>query len=125
MSTHPLARLETMLLIAVGGFAGSNLRYFVELTVSPSLGATLFVNAVGSFALGVLLYEGLRAGEFSEQATLVFGTGFLSSFTTYSTFVLDAWTTPDVALAYIAASYVLGFGAVFAAGITVDAFGGV
>lgn len=110
---HPLARIETGLLIAIGGFAGSNMRYFVELIVPSSLIATMTVNVIGSFALGVLLYESMYTGIFTEQATIVFGTGFLSSFTTYSGFALDAFTTsPTIALGYIGSSYILGFTAV-------------
>ena len=107
---NPYARLETILLIAVGGFAGANLRYFVDLAVPDALVATLLVNVLGSFALGVVLYESLRVGVGSEQARLVLGTGVLSSFTTFSTFVLDAVTAaPTVAAAYVLGSYVLGF----------------
>jgi fluoride exporter len=107
---HPLTRIETVLMIGIGGFAGSNLRYFVELTVPSTLGATLAVNAIGSFTLGVLLYEGIYSGRFSDQAGTVFGTGFLSSFTTYSMFAFDLFTSaPPLALAYLGASYLLGF----------------
>jgi CrcB protein len=111
-----LVRAETVLLIAVGGFAGANLRYVVELLVPSSLAATFAANVVGSFALGVIVYEADVVGAFSEQARFVFGTGFLSSFTTYSTFVVDALTaTPAVGLAYVLASYAVGFVAVLAA----------
>jgi len=79
---HPLTRIETVLMIGIGGFAGSTLRYFVELTVPSTLGATLAVNAIGSFALGVLRSEAISSTRFSDQAGTVFGTGFLSSFTT-------------------------------------------
>lgn len=107
---HPLAKLETALLIAIGGFAGSNMRYFVGLIVPSSLITTMAVNVIGSFALGVLLYEAMYTGVFTEQATIVFGTGFLSSFTTYSGFALDVFTTsPAIALGYVGLSYVLGF----------------
>jgi CrcB protein len=40
-------------------------------------------------------------------------TGFIASFTTYSTFIIGALTTsPMLAVGYVATSYVLGFGAV-------------
>lgn len=118
--THPLVRLETLLLIAVGGFAGSNLRYFVELTVPSTLAATFLVNVLGSFALAVILYEASTVGVLSNEAKFVFGTGFLSSFTTFSTFVLDAVTAdPAVGLAYVAASYLCGFAAVLLGRLTV------
>lgn len=118
--THPLARLETLLLIAVGGFAGSNLRYFAILVIPSSLLAVLVVNVLGSFALGVILYDATRKEILSKQASVVFGTGFLASFTTYSEFALGAFTaSPGTALAYVGTSYVLGFVAVLAARATV------
>lgn len=111
---HPLAVLETILLIALGGFAGANLRYFAGLVVPSSMVATLLVNVIGSFALSVLLYESVYSGIFTEQANIVFGTGFLSSFTTYSGFALDAFTaSSSIAIEYIGVSYVLGFLAIY------------
>lgn len=108
-----LVRLETLLLIAVGGFAGSNLRYFVELTVPSTLGATFTVNVLGSFALAVILYEASTIGALSDRSKFVFGTGFLSSFTTFSTFVFDVISAdPLLGLGYVLASYVSGFAAV-------------
>jgi len=114
--TSALVRLETILLVAVGGAGGATLRYGVEQLVPASLLATFAVNVAGSFALGVIVYEGRLVGSFSKRARFVFGTGFLSSFTTYSTFVVDALTAaPPLGLAYLLASYAAGFAAVLAA----------
>jgi len=110
-----LEQLEPILLIAVGGFAGANLRHFVDLLVG-GLSGTFLVNVAGSFALGVLVYDSLREPMITDNSRLVFGTGFLSSFTTYSTFILDIiLVDPTVALGYVAASYLTGFVAVLAA----------
>ncbi|GAA0677401.1 CrcB family protein [Natronoarchaeum mannanilyticum] len=120
--TNAPGRGETILLIAVGGFAGAAARYGVELAISSSLLSTLAVNVVGSFALGAIVYENRLVGSFSKRARFVFGTGFLSSFTTYSTFVVDALTAaPPLGLAYLFASYATGFGAVLAARASVRA----
>ena len=114
-SRQLLSRLEPILLIAVGGFAGANLRYFVDL-LAGGLSGTFVVNVVGSFALGVLVYDSLGEPMITDNSRLVFGTGFLSSFTTYSTFILDSiLVEPAVALGYVAASYLTGFGAVLVA----------
>jgi len=111
-SRQLLSRLEPILLIAVGGFAGANLRYFVDL-LAGGLSGTLVVNVAGSFALAVLVYDSLDTPTIADNSRLVFGTGFLSSFTTYSTFVLDTiLVEPVVALGYVGGSYLLGFGAV-------------
>lgn len=112
-----LAQLEPILLIAVGGFGGANLRHFVDLLVSGSLPATFLVNVAGSFALGVLVYDSMAQPAIADDSRLVFGTGFLSSFSTYSTFVVDALgAEPAVAAGYVLASYLVGFLAVLAAG---------
>ncbi len=108
--THPLAHLEPVLIIGIGGFAGSNLRYFVELLVPVTLVSTATVNVLGCLALGFFLYEDIYAGTISEPSRTVLATGFISSFTTYSTFVVDAVTAdPAVGLAYVGGSYALGF----------------
>jgi CrcB protein len=108
-----LTQLEPILLIAVGGFAGANLRQFVDLLVPGTLPGTLAVNVLGSFALGVLVYDSLDQQAIADNSRLVFGTGFLSSFTTYSTFMLDALLAePLTALGYVGVSYLCGFLAV-------------
>lgn len=112
--THPLEHLETVLVVGIGGFAGSNLRYFAELVVPSSLVATLMVNVLGCLALGFFLYEELYEGSLSQSGRAILATGFISSFTTYSTFVIDAIrTAPMMALGYVVGSYALGFAAVF------------
>jgi len=109
---HPLLKLETAALIAIGGFAGSNLRYFVDL-LQPGMGGTLVVNTLGSFVLGFLLYEAVHAGLLAGRTRLVAATGFLSSFTTYSTFALETAQAPPALLgANVLGSYALGFAGV-------------
>jgi CrcB protein len=109
---HPLVRLEVLVLVGIGGFAGSNLRYFVD-RLEPGLAGTLAVNVLGSLALGFLLYEAVHAGMLSGRARLLVGSGLLSSFTTYSTFVVETvQSAPLVALGYVTASYGLGFAGV-------------
>ena len=109
--TH-LRTAEVVFLIAVGGFAGANLRHVLSLFV-PGLGGTFAANVLGCFALGFLVYEAELVGVVARETSYVAGTGFLSSFTTYSTFALDTvQSTPLVGLGYVAASYAVGFAAV-------------
>jgi len=109
---HPLVRVESLVLIAIGGFAGSNLRYFAAF-VFPGLGGTLLVNVLGSFALGFVLYETIYSGVLATETRAVVSTGFLSSFTTYSTFALQSAQAPPIVLiGNILANYALGFAAV-------------
>ena len=93
-------------LVALGGFAGAVLRHGVDVAVGDATGlGTLVVNALGSFALGVLVTRTV-----GPRTRLLAGTGVISSFTTYSTFVTDAVALGTVAgTAYVAASYGLGF----------------
>ena len=108
-----LAHLESMLIVGIGGFAGANLRYFVELIVPTTLGATATVNVLGCVALGFFFYEKLFVDSISQSGRTVLATGFIASFTTYSTFVLDAITaTPLLGVAYVFGSYILGFAGV-------------
>ncbi|MFB6223638.1 MAG: CrcB family protein [Haloarcula sp.] len=121
--THPLATVETVILVGIGGFAGSNLRYFVGLFL-PGLQGTLLANALGSFALGFLLYEALQIGVLASETKLAASTGFISSFTTYSTFAVETVVTPEWAIANIVGSYALGFAGVLAGRGAIRLFGG-
>jgi CrcB protein len=111
---HPLVTMEVLALVAIGGFAGSNLRHLAARAL-PGIEGTLLVNVLGSFALGFLLYETIHSDLLAERSHLLLGSGFLSSFTTYSTFVVETvQSAPVVAVGYVAASYGLGFAAVLA-----------
>ena len=124
-----LTRMERtpygFLLVALGGFLGAVARHAVDVGVGRALAAassggasavfggaptgvgTLVANVAGSFALGLLL---TRAS--SDRIRLFVGTGALSSFTTYSTFVADAVALGTPAGAwYVAVSYATGFAA--------------
>lgn len=99
-------------LVAAGGFVGAVSRYAVDVGLAAVYGdvtgmATLLVNIVGSFALGVLVSRTA-----TPQARLFAGTGLIASFTTYSTFVTDAITLgATVGTLYVALSYGFGFAA--------------
>ncbi|WP_254522103.1 fluoride efflux transporter FluC [Natrinema caseinilyticum] len=110
---HPLVRLETLALVAVGGFAGSNLRLFA-MGALPEVPSIVVVNALGSAVLGFLVYEAEYAGHIGGRTRTVFATGFLSSLTTYSTFALQtALATGPLAIAgIVAANYGLGIAGV-------------
>lgn len=111
-ATHPLVRIETLVLVAVGGAVGANLRYVLG-TSLPGLAGTLAANAFGSLALGFLLYEAMYTDLLAKRTRVVLGTGLLSSFTTYSTFAVEtALSAPAVAAGYVLASYAVGFAAV-------------
>lgn len=109
--------MNSYLLVAIGGAAGSVVRYTLFRAV-PGHGyafASLSVNITGSFLIGLISTVPLLRG--GPWAALLM-TGILGGFTTFSTFSLDVlalWTRGHVALAalYVVASLVLSIGAVF------------
>jgi fluoride exporter len=111
-------------LVAVGGMAGTGLRYLITVVTPQWSGvpvATLGINVVGAFLLGVLLEllaeRSIDAG-WSRRIRLAVGTGGLGGFTTYSALATD---TAILAAAHPgqAAGYALGtvmLGAIASAG---------
>ncbi|MGV9367524.1 fluoride efflux transporter CrcB [Amycolatopsis sp. NPDC003731] len=80
----------TLVLVALGGAAGSILRYLTDWKVrqwrdSPFPFGTLTVNVVGSFILGFLSGWLLHGAEPSSVRALV-AVGFCGGLTTFSTF---------------------------------------
>ena len=84
--------------VAVGGAIGAVLRYQVGRALTYWLGpnvvtafpwATLTVNVLGSFAMGLLAGFLARYGQGGEQARLLLGVGLLGGFTTFSAFSLE------------------------------------
>jgi fluoride exporter len=103
-----------LLAVLLGGAVGTSLRLGVD-ALLPSPWSTLVVNAVGSFALGLLVAALWPRVPAWTRAGL--GSGVLGSFTTFSAFTvfLVAPDTPlPLALGYAAASVVLAFGAAWA-----------
>jgi CrcB protein len=110
---RPIESVETIILVGIGGFAGANLRYFVAQVLPSSLLATATVNILGCVALGFILYEEMFSGNISQPSRTMLTVGFIASFTTYSTFIVDIiQTQPMMALFYTIGSYALGFCAV-------------
>lgn len=109
-SADLLVAAEVIALVAIGGFAGSNLRYFAGLVV-PGLAGTLLVNALGSTTLGFVLYERIYGGVLADETRMLVGTGFLSSLTTYSTFAVQTAQAagPALMVGNVLANYALGF----------------
>ena len=104
------------MLVFVGGGIGALLRWGLGRLIGGPV-ATLGVNVIGCFAMGLLagwLLE--RPG--GEQWRLLLGVGLLGGFTTFSAFALDfalLWREqPWAALGYSAASVLASLLAVFA-----------
>ena len=93
---------QTLPLIALGGAAGSVLRYLMATAIGAPLG-TAAVNVLGSFVIGLLF---ILLGREGWQVLLM--TGLLGGFTTFSAFSLDTLRLVELGQPLQAAAYVLG-----------------
>ena len=105
--------LYTLLIVGLGGFAGSTLRFLTVRLVDSRLNAlfpfgTLTVNVIGSFILGIIYMLATRQAGISENARLFLAVGFCGGFTTFSAFSLDAVTLWERGQGALAATYVAG-----------------
>jgi CrcB protein len=109
--------MRNVLAVALGGAAGSVLRYWLGLALLGASTAipvnTLVINVAGSFVLGAVV-----ATVPVEQTStrLLLGTGFCGGFTTFSTFSREIVALAEGgqaarAAGYAAASLVLGVAA--------------
>jgi fluoride exporter len=117
-----LARLAPYLAISAGGIVGAIARYVVGGWAATHWGmafpwGTLLINVSGSFLLGFYLTRVTEGGAGRATARLFVATGFCGAFTTFSTMseetvaLLQHGAFP-AALVYVAASLMLGLGAV-------------
>lgn len=120
-----------ILIIGLGGFLGSVMRYITVRWVDGKLNTlfpygTLTVNIIGSFLLGVIYMTALRKAGLSENGRLFLGVGFCGGFTTFSAFALENFNLMQeklmgATLLYISLSVVAGILAL-AAGVWVGRF---
>jgi len=109
--------LIQVLLVALGGAAGSLARLGVGVAAARLLGlafpwGTLIVNVIGCLAMGAMA---ARIGPENEDLRLFIGTGVLGGFTTFSAFSLETVRLlehqPGLAALYVVASVALSVGA--------------
>lgn len=112
--------LLKLLFVMLGGAVGAALRYLVGLLCAHGCTnafpcGTLIVNCLGCLLLGLLLGLAERYAHFGGTSAYLFLTvGVCGAFTTFSTFSADTFRLMDsgnwlLALAYLAATLVLGF----------------
>ena len=100
-------------LVAIGGFFGAITRFSLSNWIKSKTSfafpiATLTVNLIGSFLLGIIIGSNLE-----KTWSLLLGTGFMGAFTTFSTFKLEnitllskkRWITSFL---YLGVSYTFG-----------------
>ncbi|MBI1682681.1 fluoride efflux transporter CrcB [Caulobacter hibisci] len=117
--------MTKVLLVAVGGAAGSVARYLVGAAALRWIGpgwpwGTMTVNLVGGFLMGMLTgWLALKATGEQETLRVFLGVGVLGGFTTFSAFSLDTALMIEKraygqAFSYTAASAILALAALFA-----------
>lgn len=115
--------INQTLAISIGAILGANARYWIgvwakELFATAFPLGTFIVNVLGSLLLGFLVALSLKRGDLSQTTLLLLGTGFMGSFTTFSTFSVESvqlmtngnW---QLALFNVAGSIALGLGGVW------------
>lgn len=115
--------MSRLFAVAAGGVIGAVARYLVYVAVGHLLGsgfpyATLIVNVVGSFVMGVLVETMALVWSASIEMRLFLTTGVLGAFTTFSSFSLDFAVLYErrafaLCALYTIASFGLSVGALF------------
>ena len=85
--------MQAILMVAAGGAVGAVLRFLSMQAATASLPgwafATVVVNVLGSFLIGVLFAFFVMKGSFNSEWRLFLMVGVLGSYTTFSTFSLE------------------------------------
>lgn len=109
-----------VMLVCIGGAAGTCTRYYVSVWVGAPL-ATFLINVSGSFVLGaaVAIIRERLPPEYGYWYLLV-GTGFCGGYTTFSTFEYETLQMVQggswlLALVYVLGSVLAGFIGVYTA----------
>ena len=110
--------MKQILLVGIGGFLGSTLRYLTYLWIEQRYEkafplSTFMVNTIGSLLLGIVLGFIAKAYVAGNEMRLLLGVGLCGSYTTFSTFAVEnirLLYQKDLltSLLYIIASVVLG-----------------
>jgi len=112
-----------ILLVGLGGSAGSILRYLCQKWINESYQhnfplATFLVNIFGCLLIGIFFALGEKGNILSHQTRLLLITGFCGGFTTFSTFAFENMNLLRIGdnfyfLLYALGSVVLGIAAVY------------
>jgi CrcB protein len=116
--------MNKILLVFLGGGAGSLARYLVGMLALRTLGpgwpwGTFAVNVIGGFVMGFLASTlAFRGGDDQERWRVLIGVGLLGGFTTFSSFSLETALMIERkeyadAFGYVAVSVILSISALF------------
>lgn len=81
--------IKNFLLVAAGGGIGAVLRYAISILLQNNQfpTATLIINIIGSFAIGIIMAMSLKSSpQLTETGKLFLATGICGGFTTFSAF---------------------------------------
>ena len=103
---------RSILLVGLGGFVGSVARYLVAVLLAGQISsvfplATLTVNILGCFVIGVLFALSDRGSILSPEWRILLTTGFCGGFTTFSTFSYESLRLMQDGEYFYLAAYVL------------------
>lgn len=103
---------RSILLVGIGGFVGSVARYLVAVLFAGQVAsvfpiATLTVNVVGCFVIGILFGLFDRGSILSPEWRMLLTTGFCGGFTTFSTFSYESLRLMQDGEYFYLAGYVL------------------
>ncbi len=111
--------MQKLLMVGLGGFLGSVMRYWLGGLVMDRAGTTFpwgtfAINISGSFMMGILFAVALERFAVGEGTRIFLAIGFLGAYTTFSTLMLESYTMLEagkflLAGMDIAASVVMGF----------------
>jgi len=86
--------MKALLLVFIGGGAGSALRYIVGKNLNPTASGfpwgTFAVNLIGSLIIGLVFGWVLQKSKLSNDSLLLIVAGFCGGFTTFSAFALES-----------------------------------
>jgi CrcB protein len=114
---------RSLLIVGAGSFVGGICRYLTQLYVQKSFPSsiplgTLAANVIGCFIIGIIYALAERGNYLSPAARLLLATGFCGGYTTFSSFAAENVSLLQsgeffYTAAYILASVILGFTAVY------------
>jgi CrcB protein len=115
--------LDKYLLVAVGGGAGSLLRYVLGLAISTRSGGrfpvgTFVINITGSFLIGVLMTLLTERFQPHPNWRIFLVVGVLGGYTTFSSFEYETFRAVQdgarwIGLLYVLSSVILGYAGVW------------
>lgn len=87
--------MKQVLLVFLGGGAGSALRFLLSNYLNPNgsqfYTGTFVANVLGCLLLGFILGSSVKNNWLSAETTLLLGAGFCGGFTTFSTFSFEQY----------------------------------